>query len=268
MIFPARRLANNLLCFTTTREGGSSVKPYDTLNLAEHVSDYAAHVAKNRKALFDYLINYNYPVDPTTSTVSELANRTLFSVPSIAPLEFLNQTHSSVVINYCNLKSTPSVACDAVFTEQVNVPLVVMTADCLPIIISSGSSTEYAAVHAGWKGLAGGIIENAVSQFSANPNSLSAWIGPSICQHHFEVGSDVASQFSGFKACTKKGTAINKYHIDLSAVACQLLIKLGIRDVQASKICTYCRDDLFSFRQSTHQGYKDCGRMATVVIRY
>ncbi|WP_371195752.1 polyphenol oxidase family protein [Glaciecola sp. SC05] len=266
-IVPDRPLAENLLCFTTTRNGGVSAKPYDSLNLAQHVSDNPISVERNRQLLSDYLnrsATQKRSLDGQINMSSPLMHS---KEPAIAPLRFMKQTHSTIAIDYEQLLESHTNA-DAVFTKQSRVPLAVLTADCLPLVLFSNASNECAAVHAGWKGLIGGVIENAVDMFSADNSTISAWIGPSICQHHFEVGSDLAIKFKAYESSIVRAADTNKWHIDLSAVANQILQDLNIVDVQQSRVCTYCRDDLFSFRQSTHAGLIECGRMATIVMKY
>jgi hypothetical protein len=144
----------------------------------------------------------------------------------------------------------------------------VLSADCLPIVLVGQFTFESAAVHAGWKGLRDGVIQNALHKFNTPANTISAWIGPSICQRHFEVGTEVAEYFSQYAPHILPSAAAHKHHIDLSAIAAQILLDCGVVSIQQSGVCTYCNDQLYSFRRATHEGLQNCGRMATVVLRY
>lgn len=264
LIFPQRPLVDNLLCFATTRQGGVSIGPYQSFNLADHVSDNLEHVLQNRAILWRYLQGYktNNPII-VANDPDEFDN----SDSHIAPIKFLKQVHSASVLDY-NKIADPTPTADAIYTNTSRVPLAVLTADCLPIVLASTTTNEYCAVHAGWKGLLSGIIENTVAMFDASRASLSAWVGPSICQQHFEVDLDVANRFQKFQGYTCKGNTPSKQHIDLSAIAQHILFEQGIKNVQRSKICTYCSENMFSFRRAKHAGFDDCGRIATVVMKY
>lgn len=268
VIFPARSLSQNALCFTTTRSLGKSKPPYDSFNLATHVGDNLDNVEHNRKALYHF----------TSSCLSNaVASEVLIHQNSVAhftpllPFHFLKQIHSSSVIEYSKFEhcdEPTQIPADAIFSNRLKTPLAVLTADCLPIVLVSNSTDEYAAIHAGWKGMKAGIIENTIATFDASKNTISAWIGPAICQLHFEVGAEVAEQFAGYAQYIKRNIDTGKWHIDLPAIASQIIRDMGISDVQQSKICSYCCDDLYSFRQATHSKQLECGRMATVIVKY
>lgn len=262
-ISPEQALCANVFCFTTTRTGGFSSGAYSSFNLAQHVGDQPEKVEKNRRALSQYL---QTAIVDEISSIREQTGDFPLNKTHYKPLPFLTQVHSSNVLSADedDISSTP---CDGVYSRRVKQALVILTADCLPIILVSTQSNEIAAVHAGWKGLVNGVIENALARFSAPRESISVWIGPGICQKHFEVGEELLAKFSNYNAQIVSGEG-QKYHIDLAGIAETILQKQGVINIQRSNACTYCRDDLFSFRRSTHQGLSDCGRMATVVMRY
>ncbi|MFV2033413.1 MAG: peptidoglycan editing factor PgeF, partial [Gammaproteobacteria bacterium] len=151
----------------TTRQGGASSKPYDSLNLAPHVGDDAGNLARNRELIRQSL---NLPGEPC----------------------WLKQTHSTDVVQLdCDNNRTA----DAAISGRPDTIAVVMVADCLPILLCNRAGTEVAAVHAGWRGLVDGVVQAAVQQMESTPDELLAWIGPAISQPAFEVGEEVRNQF-------------------------------------------------------------------------
>ncbi|TVO70769.1 peptidoglycan editing factor PgeF [Sedimenticola selenatireducens] len=152
----------------TTRHGGMSKPPYDSLNLGEHVGDDLQSVLENRRLLVS------------------VAN-----LPSM-PL-WLNQVHGTNVLD-CAAAIGSNMA-DAVTTDRPQQVCVVMTADCLPVLLCNRAGTRVAAVHAGWRGLAEGVIEAALSHFDDSAEQILAWLGPAIGPETFEVGAEVRERF-------------------------------------------------------------------------
>lgn len=150
----------------TTRRGGVSLAPYDSLNLGSHVGDNPLAVARNRM-----LLNTLLPSEPV----------------------WLEQVHGAAVADAdaagCRVQA------DACIARQRGSVCVVMTADCLPVLLCDKKSTVVGAVHAGWKGLAAGVIEATVQAMDVAPQSLMAWLGPAIGQQAFEVGDEVRAAF-------------------------------------------------------------------------
>lgn len=159
----------NVKAFASTRVGGFSTAPYQGLNLGAHVGDDLSIVEKNR----DWLAQQA-------------------KMPS-API-WLNQTHSTVVAQVSD-PTTQLLDADGVFTSSSQVVCSAMTADCLPVLLTNTQGTQVAAVHAGWRGLANGIVENALELFSGE---VMAWLGPAIGPQAFEVGEDVLQAFVDF----------------------------------------------------------------------
>jgi YfiH family protein len=151
----------------TTRGGGFSSAPYDTLNLGDHVGDDPLNVSKNRERLREA---YDLPSDPF----------------------WLTQVHGCGVA-LCG--SGDGVEADAAFTDAPGRVCAVLTADCLPVLLCNAAGTRVAAVHAGWRGLAAGVIEAAMERFDEPGDSLLAWLGPAIGPDAFEVGPEVREQF-------------------------------------------------------------------------
>src|SRR3989338_243517 len=150
----------------TTRQGGVSIVPYDSLNLGSHVGDNPLAVARNR-----VLLNTLLPSEPV----------------------WLEQVHGTHVANADMAGCLPGA--DACIARQRGSVCAVMTADCLPVLLCDKQGTVVGAVHAGWKGLASGVIETTVLARGAAPPSLMAWLGPAIGQEDFEVGEEVRAAF-------------------------------------------------------------------------
>jgi YfiH family protein len=243
-ILPDWPAPNNIVAFTTTRVSGFSKTPFDSLNLAQHVGDDPKIVEKNRTLL-----------------------------PNHENYFWLNQTHSTTCLD---LDHTPQPLCgsieaDACFSQQSNQVCAVMTADCLPILLCDKSlidktregekATSVAAIHAGWRGLADGVIENSIQQMciasNLEPKNIIAWMGPAISQNYFEVGQDVKQIFKQFPQAFKINTESSdkKYFADLYYIAKQKLIELGIQHIYGGDRCTYSdHQHFFSHRRATHQG--------------
>ncbi|OHY90317.1 multi-copper polyphenol oxidoreductase [Vibrio rotiferianus] len=224
-ILPNWPAPKNVKAFASTRVGGFSSAPYQGLNLGAHVGDDPSIVEKNR----DWL--------------AQQAN-----MPS-API-WLNQTHSTVVARV-SAPTTQVLDADGVFTSASNVVCSAMTADCLPVLLTNTQGTQVAAVHAGWRGLANGIVENALELFSGE---VMAWLGPAIGPQAFEVGEDVLHAFVDFdsqahQAFTPRDVE-GKWLADMSKLATQRLNKLGITQVFDSGLCTFQdKEDFYSYRR-------------------
>ncbi len=154
---------------------------------------------------------------------------------------------------------------DAAITSSKYHPLVIKTADCLPIVLCDQSGTEIAALHGGWRGLLSGVIENTLSQFKAPPNTLMAWMGPAICKKCFEVGEEVPEafikQYPYADVAFTPGTTAHKYLGNLVHIATLILQKHGIIDLHYSNACTFEGENKFySYRRGDQTG-----RMTTLI---
>jgi YfiH family protein len=217
-----------------------SQPPFDSLNLGLHVNDKAQHVIANRKRLTAYLPK---------------------------PAVWLNQVHSAEVVTVDNqFDVTQVLNADALFTRLSKQPLAIMTADCLPLLLTSNDGDEIAAVHGGWRGLEKGIIGNTVNCFAAQPNEINAWLGPAIGPSEFEVGKEVFQVFKkkhplfidAFSVHTNTTYLANIYQI----ARIQLRL-LGITNITGGQYCTVLQSELFfSYRRD-----KQTGRMATLIWR-
>jgi uncharacterized protein, YfiH family len=226
--------------FVTTRMGGGSQPPYDAFNLAGHVGDSPNQVAANRQALGTAL---NLPNEPL----------------------WLAQEHTVDAIHWQGQTYPRPPVADASWTHQSGQVCCVMTADCLPVLVTNRSGSVAAAVHAGWRGLLNGVVANAIQQLPDEPKNLLAWIGPAISQRYFEVGADV---YDGFLQRNHEHAAYfthasedGKWYADLPGLAEFELRALGVPEVVQSGLCSYHDESLFySYRRDGQTG-----RMATLI---
>jgi YfiH family protein len=221
---------------STTRYGGVSAAPWDSLNLGGHVGDAEAQVAQNRQRLVEQL-----------------------ALPAMP--QWLDQIHGQVVARLP--ASDPLPRADAAITRESGVVCAVMTADCLPVLFCSKDGSEVAAAHAGWRGLCNGVLEQTLSQFHCAPNDIHAWLGPAIGPLAFEVGSEVRTAFMAHDSQAEEAfrPAGNKYFADIWLLARHRLQAAGVHSISGSTRCTFHeRDDFFSYRRDGITG-----RMATLI---
>jgi len=234
------KVDSNVRALSTTRLGGVSLPPYDSMNLGLHVGDEDAHVQQNRDTLQSLL---QLPAQPC----------------------WLKQTHSNKVSEV--QKNGFSMEADGAYTQLANSVLVVLTADCLPVVISDTHGTCLAVVHAGWRGLAAGIIENALRKFKGK-SGIHAWLGPAIGPSAFEVGEEVRARFTKQRPTDSRffapGNTDNKYWADLYGLATRRLCSAGCEYVSGGEYCTYT--DAHRFHSYRRDGVST-GRMATLVWR-
>lgn len=219
----------------TTRRGGASLPPYDSLNLGDHVGDDPLLVSHNRQQFSAVL-----PSEPV----------------------WLKQVHGTTVIDAAHAACVP--AADASFSRQAQAVCVVMTADCLPILLCDEEGTVVAAIHAGWRGLCDGVIEATVAAMKVAGESIMAWLGPAISQAAFEVGDEVRNAFTAHDPQAQLAfspAADGKWMADIYWLACQRLQTLGITQIYGGNLCTYRdKERFFSYRRDGVTG-----RMATLV---
>ncbi len=203
----------NIICFTTQRQGGCSQGNFDSFNLAHHVDDHPLHVKQNRQQLKQ---DWQLPDNIT----------------------WLNQTHSTRVTHLDN--PDPMINADAAISKKVNTPCVVLTADCLPILLCNQQGSEVAAIHAGWRGLRDGIIGNTVNKMRTSAVELMAWIGPSLSPEGFEVSKDIKQQFLMIDPKYRQAFISKQQHIfaSLQILASQQLQKLGVTAIYESQAYT------------------------------
>ena len=223
----------------TLRQGGVSQAPYDSLNVGAHVGDEPAAVAENRRRLRVQLQLSHEPA-------------------------WIEQVHGTEVLDLDGPGATG--AADAVFTRRSGPVCAVQVADCLPVLMSVRDGSAVAAAHAGWRGLAAGVLEATVKRLSVEPSQLIAWLGPAIGQAHFEVGEEVRQAFLAHDAGATVAFTANargRWQCDLAGLARGRLVALGVGAIFGGDWCTYAdASRFFSYRRDGR-----CGRMAALIWR-
>jgi YfiH family protein len=219
----------------TTRQGGISTDLYNTFNLGLHVGDDPVRVIHNRM-----ILNSVMPSKPV----------------------WLDQVHGTIVAN-ADLARCRAQA-DACIARQRGSVCVVMTADCLPVLLCDTQGGVVGAVHAGWKGLAAGVIEATVGAMNVVPQDLMAWLGPAISQQAFEVGDDVRDTFVSTHSQAASAFVSGqhgKWLADIYALARLRLNALGVTKIYGGDNCTFSEEDkYFSYRRNSVTG-----RMGTFI---
>jgi len=235
---------------TTTRVGGCSLGAYQAFNLATHVNDATEAVIANRVRL----------------------QQVIDQAPEVL---WLNQVHGAHVVSAEQAES--GVTADASYSTETNKACAILTADCLPVVIAAADGSGVAVAHAGWRGLAGGVLEATIRALSeANGNlpasSMRAWLGPCIGASAFEVGAEVRAAFvqsqgeqallyfTPVSGAESQGPEPMHYLGDLAGLAVQRLANAGVEDVLVDGRCTVAHPEtFFSYRRDGQTG-----RMATL----
>lgn len=227
----------------TTRSGGVSLPPFDSLNLGAHVGDDPVAVQQNRQILRETLRLTQEP-------------------------QWLEQVHGIKVIEA--LADGLVRTADGAFTAHPQVVCAVMTADCLPIFLCDKAGTRVAALHCGWRSLAKGICGEALLQMGLDSQELMAYLGPAISQSNFEVGVDVLEAFfdasrnsthtDAIAAAFKPAPRPLHFHADIYALARAELQALGIGSIYGGGECTFADSRFYSYRRD-----KITGRMASLI---
>lgn len=212
----------------TTRAGGVSLAPFDSLNLGDHVDDSPEAVAENRRRLTDQL--------------------------SIRPA-WLKQVHGIAVAH-----ADPGVVAtaDASWTATPGIACTAMTADCLPALFCDRAGTRVAAAHAGWRGLAAGVLEATLDTLAVAPEEVLVWLGPAIGPQAFEVGPEVRETFfeqmpEAAEAFTPSQNA-GKFMADIYKLARLRLAARGVTAVYGGGFCTVSDPRFFSYRRAQRTG--------------
>lgn len=229
-------LAPQSICaIVTTRHGGTSHQPYDSLNLGDHVGDNPEHVRQNRRILNAYL-----PNEP----------------------HWLQQVHGTTVLHthqpaQCNIA-------DGVISRVSGQVCAILTADCLPVLFCTQDASVVGAAHAGWRGLAAGILEQTVSNMAHPPEKIIAWLGPAIGPNSFEVGDEVRQLFVQNQAhaiTAFRKTRSGKWLADLYQLARLALNEIGVTQIYGGGLDTYSDPNRFySYRRDGVTG-----RMASLI---
>jgi polyphenol oxidase len=219
----------------TTRAGGSSRGPYESLNLGTRVNDSPDAVVANRAKLRSLL-----PAEPA----------------------WLSQVHGTRVVEADAVTMPPEA--DASFTRSPGTVCTVLVADCLPVLLADRHGSVVAAAHAGWRGLAAGVLESTISAMTCPPDQLIAYLGPAIGAGAFEVGEDVYQAFLSHDSLARQAFrphAPGKWLADLFLLARQRLAASGVSEVYGGGLCTFSHPQRFF----SHRRDRVTGRMAALI---
>ncbi len=237
LIVPGWPAPASVRAASTTRVGGTSAAPHDSLNLGIGCGDDADAVARNRELVRDAL---GLPAAP----------------------RWLRQVHGASVVDAAG--TGPAPAADAALTGKPGVVCAVMSADCLPVLLCDRDGTRVGAVHAGWRGMAAGVIEACVARMGA-PEALLAWLGPAIGPRAYEVGPEVREALvAGLGQAAADAFApspTGRWLADLYALARLRLDRVGVTAVYGGGRCTHSESDTFF----SHRRDGVTGRMASLV---
>jgi YfiH family protein len=235
----------------TLRTGGVSVAPYDSLNLGARIGDSSEAVAENRRRVRQKL---RLPTEPV----------------------WLEQVHGTVVVHLgAAAARTRPLAGGA--DELVSAPTgdsavawgaghvcAIRVADCMPVLFAARDGSAVAAAHAGWRGLAAGVLEATVRRLAVPPSQLIAWMGPAIGSAHFEVGDEVRAAFTATDAGAASAFVANergRWQCDLYALARRRLTAIAVSGIYGGGWCTFADSErFFSYRRNSQ-----CGRMAALI---
>ena len=255
MIIPDWPAPSSIGAAVTTKAGGCSRAPYEDFNLAMHVGDNPACVQSNRLDLLKLL---DLPSEPA----------------------WLEQVHGTNVVNakQASLSEMPLKA-DASYSADGSDVCVVMTADCLPILLCDTQGRQIAAVHAGWRGLANGIIGKTLEAFDDTSGSIIAWLGPAISQPYFEVGAELKTHFEKNNINNREvfgreafGPSVRESHwyADLYCLAKNQLRASGVSAIYGGEYCTYSNSALSEKKRDSKRFFSyrrdgATGRMASLI---
>lgn len=234
-----------VVAFTTTRHGaGVSQAPFDHFNLGARCGDDAEAVATNRRQLIEG-----------------------FSLPS-SP-NWLKQVHGTQAlrIGQAGDAADEEPEADAAVTSMPDTVLAILTADCLPVVFAAADGSEVGIAHAGWRGLAAGVIENTVAAMRTSPDALVAWLGPAAGPQVYEIGEEVFDAFVSrdvHAASAFASTRPGHWRVDLYALAKRRLGDAGILRIYGGGLCTISDPEQ---RFYSHRRDQRSGRMATLVWR-
>ncbi len=236
---------DNVGALVTTRSGGVSPAPWNELNLGINTGDDADRVAENQARLRRYLGDL--------------------------PIQWLRQVHGAGLVDALSgAADTDYPRADACYSDQPGRVCAVLTADCLPVLFCANDGSEVAAAHAGWRGLAAGVLPATLKRFRSPAHQIQAWLGPAISAANYEVGEDVRAAFQ--RAESFAGVAVDeafqpgrpgKWQADIYLLAQRQLERLAVGAVQGGGFCTYAETERFySYRRDG-----ETGRFATLIWR-
>jgi YfiH family protein len=242
LLLPEWPLPAGVRAAFTLRTGGVSAPPFDSLNLGAHVGDDPEAVGENRVRVRRLL---RLPAEPA----------------------WLDQIHACGVLDLDRESERANVSpgpADAALSRAAGRVCAIQVADCMPVLFAAADGSAVGAAHAGWRGLAGGVLESTVRALQVPPGELLAWLGPAISQRYFEVGEEVRNAFlaAGPKAARAfVANARGRWQCDLYALARGRLAALGVTRIHGGLWCTYADSGrFFSYRRD-----RRCGRMAALI---
>jgi YfiH family protein len=248
---------------STLRSGGVSLAPYASLNLGAHVGDLPEAVAENRRRL---ALEAGLPTEPVW--LAQVHGT------SVIDLDAVHRDATGIGANPVNTAGDRELAgravsaalgpADAAFTRQAGRVCAILTADCLPVLLTEESGGVVAAAHAGWRGLAGGVIEATVRALRVPPERLMAWLGPAIGPKHFEVGAEVREAMLNEDSGAEGAFTLNargRFMADLGALVRRRLAALGVARIYGGGQCTHADAE----RYFSHRRDGVTGRQATLI---
>jgi polyphenol oxidase len=239
VLTPEWRVPRAVHAAFTLRAGGVSAPPFDSLNVGAHVGDDPAAVTENRRRVRERLA---LPAEP----------------------DWIEQVHGTQVIDLDVTGAASRPPADAVLTRTRGKVCAVQVADCMPVLFAARDASAVAVAHAGWRGLAAGVLEQTVASLGLPPAGLIAWLGPAISARHFEVGGEVRAAFLAHDPDAKAAFVANvrgRWQCDLATLARRRLAAFGIAEISGGEWCTFADPTrFFSFRRDGR-----CGRMAALV---
>lgn len=219
----------------TNRHGRFSPPPWHGFNLGSNCGDDLQRVAQARAHVHRH-------------------------IGTAMPPHWLTQIHGVRVVQF----GDPDRRADGVCSNRAGEPCVVLTADCLPVLMARRDGSAVAAIHAGWRGLLDGILEQAAAQLAPAGEAVSVWLGPAICQRCYQVGDEVRAAFLNHDPVATTqflDDGPGRWRMDLSGLARQRLQAVGIADIHGGDLCTHClTDDYYSYRRDG-----ETGRFATLI---
>lgn len=238
LVFPDWPAPGNVRAFSTTRRGGVSRGPWESLNLGLNCGDEGENVLANRDHLAQEL-----PSEPL----------------------WMRQVHGRRVLGPDSANAHEEA--DARVTAEPGRVLVVLTADCLPVFLCDDRGEAAGIAHAGWRGLAGGVIEATVERMERPPGRLMAWLGPAIGGEVYEVGGEVRDAFAASSTLARRCLdeafvrACERWRLDIAVAARVILQALGVERVFGGGFCTYRDPERFF----SHRRDGVTGRMANLI---
>ena len=217
---------------STRSIAGASLPPWGSFNLGDRCGDDPDHVAANRASLIDRL---RLPQAP----------------------HWLRQVHGKTVVRVSSPFAHDTPEADAAVTRDDGVVLAILTADCLPVLFASKDGLHVGAAHAGWRGMAAGVLEATVAAMNVAPDQIIAWLGPAIGRSSYEVGTQVRDAFVAMNTTAESAFVESRpghWLCDLYALATQRLHAIGVREMHGGGFDTRSDERFYSYRRSPQTG--------------